>query len=77
MANHVTSRRRFLKNSVLAGGALVLPEVVPASVFGANAPSNRIVMGCIGVGGRGTGNMKQFLGNSDINLPAFPHQNCV
>ena len=70
MANHVTSRRRFLRNSVLAGSALVLPEVVPASVFGVDAPSNRIVMGCIGTGGRGTGNMKQFLGESDARVVA-------
>jgi predicted dehydrogenase len=31
-------------------------------VFGANAPSNRITMGCIGVGGKGTGNMRGCMG---------------
>ncbi|MFQ6035919.1 MAG: Gfo/Idh/MocA family oxidoreductase [Sedimentisphaerales bacterium] len=57
------NRREFLKSSAIAvsvvfGG----PAVVPASVFGANAPSNRIVVGCIGVGRMGLGDMKEVLG---------------
>jgi predicted dehydrogenase len=45
------SRRQFLKLS-LAGsaGALALPTVVPSSVFGADAPSNKIQVGQIGCG---------------------------
>ena len=57
------SRRSFLKRTTAAtGSALVLPTFVPASVFGANAPSNRVVVGHIGVGGQGTGVMNGFLG---------------
>ena len=43
-----TSRREFL-SGVLAAG--VAPSIVPASVFGANAPSNRITLAGIGIGG--------------------------
>ncbi len=48
------NRRDFLANSVKAAMgttiALGLPSIVPASVFGKNAPSNRINIGAIGTG---------------------------
>ena len=48
------SRRDFLKNTVKAGvGSVVLsgfPTIVPASVFGKNAPSNKLNIGQIGIG---------------------------
>ncbi|MDR2468996.1 MAG: Gfo/Idh/MocA family oxidoreductase [Tannerella sp.] len=45
------TRRRFIKQTVIAGtGALVAPTILPASVFGKNAPSNRIHIGAIGTG---------------------------
>jgi len=48
------SRREFLNNSAKAtvGTAIALgfPSLVPASVFGKNAPSNRINIGAIGTG---------------------------
>ena len=36
------SRRSFLKGGTLAGATLGFPMIVPSTVFGANAPSNRI-----------------------------------
>src|ERR1700712_1498005 len=42
----MTSRRSFLQ----AGAAAGFPAIVPFSVFGKNAPSNRINIGAIGVG---------------------------
>lgn len=57
------SRRDFLRGSAAAGAAFALPVIVPSSVFGANAPSERITFGCIGVGGQGSGNMNGFKGN--------------
>jgi predicted dehydrogenase len=42
----MTSRRTFLKATLGAG----FPAIVPSSVFGQNAPSNRINIGAIGVG---------------------------
>lgn len=44
-------RRLFLKNAATtAAGAMILPTVVPSSVFGKNAPSNKINIGQIGCG---------------------------
>ena len=45
------SRRGFLKH---ASAALAAPAIVPSSVFGAHAPSNRVHLAAFGVGGRGT-----------------------
>lgn len=43
-------RRDFMKTTALATAALGFPTIVPASVFGKNAPSNRINIGQIGCG---------------------------
>ncbi len=53
--NDAISRRKFLNLSskgILAGSAIIsgFPTILPASVFGKNAPSNRINIGAIGVG---------------------------
>ena len=56
------SRRRFLKRAGLIGSALALPTIIPASVLGANAPSKRVALGHIGVGGQGGGLLGGFLG---------------
>ncbi|MBL7153203.1 MAG: Gfo/Idh/MocA family oxidoreductase [Phycisphaerae bacterium] len=65
------SRRGFLsRTAAAAGSALALPAIVPSSVFGAGAPSNRIVMGAIGVGSQGTGDMRGFLGKSEVQMVA-------
>ena len=63
-------RRDFLKGigTVLAG-----PMIVPASAIGADGktpPSERVTMGFIGVGGRGTAVMKAFLLNDDVRALA-------
>ena len=46
----IASRRAFLKTSVSGALAAGFPAIVPNSVFGATAPSNRIAIGAIGVG---------------------------
>lgn len=45
-------RRTFLKNSLagIAGASIGFPTIVPATVFGKNAPSNKINIGQIGCG---------------------------
>ena len=44
-------RRMFLKKATAtAVGTVVLPTIVPSSVFGKNAPSNKINIGQIGFG---------------------------
>ena len=47
---HPESRRSFLKKSAMLTVAAGFPTIVPATVFGENAPSNRINIGAIGVG---------------------------
>jgi predicted dehydrogenase len=44
------SRREFLSNSIKASALLAIPSIVPSSVFGRNAPSNRINIAAIGTG---------------------------
>ncbi|MBT8045089.1 MAG: Gfo/Idh/MocA family oxidoreductase [Verrucomicrobiae bacterium] len=54
-----TSRRRFLTTT---GAAAAAPLVLPASrLFGADAPSKVVRLGHIGVGGRGTGLLRNFI----------------
>jgi predicted dehydrogenase len=44
-------RRNFIKKGLMAGtGIIAMPAIVPSTVFGKNAPSNRILVGAIGTG---------------------------
>ena len=63
------SRREFIKSSALAAAATA-PYFVPASVLGAAAPSNRVTLGCIGVGNQGYPVMKRFLENGQCQILA-------
>jgi predicted dehydrogenase len=55
------SRRRFLRRAAASVGvAVAAPSLIPASALGRNgaiAPSERITMGFIGVGGQGSGHL--------------------
>lgn len=68
------SRRQFLKKTTsLAAGAIAFPYIVPSSALGRSgsvAPSNRIAIGCIGLGWMGPGNMGSFLSQSDARVVA-------
>jgi predicted dehydrogenase len=68
------NRRQFLKRATTAAAAAVAaPYIVPASALGRSgyvAPSERIVIGCVGVGGMGTGNMNSFLGFREAQVVA-------
>jgi predicted dehydrogenase len=70
MARNQLSRRSFLKRAGAAGAAAVFPTVVPSTVLAANAPSNKIVMGAIGVGSMGSGDLGGFLSKSDVQMVA-------
>lgn len=60
------SRRSALK----AATALAAPYVVSSRVFGANSPSNRISLACIGVGNQGLPVMQRFLANPACQVVA-------
>lgn len=68
------TRRNFLKSGLAAAGALSMaPMIVRASVLGrggAVAPSERIVLGGIGIGGRGTYVLKSMLPEKDVQFVA-------
>jgi len=69
-----TNRRKFIKTTVTTAlGITVFPHIVPASALGKNGyvPANdRIVMGAIGVGSQGTGNMRGFLSKNETQFVA-------
>ena len=72
--NHL-NRRAFLKTTASAtAGVIGFPFFVPSAALGkagAVSPSNRITIGCIGVGDHGTGvNLKNFLANDDAHVLA-------
>ena len=50
MVQRKQSRREFLNTSIKASALFAFPSIVPASVFGKNAPSNRINIAAIGTG---------------------------
>ncbi|MDR3110926.1 MAG: Gfo/Idh/MocA family oxidoreductase [Planctomycetaceae bacterium] len=61
------SRRNFLKTSAV----FAAPFVLPGRVFGKDgevAPSNKITLGVIGVGGRGRHDLKRMLRQPDVQL---------
>jgi predicted dehydrogenase len=67
-------RRRFLKTAAGAGAILTLPQFIPGTVLGMNgavAPSEKIVLGGLGLGGRGTGDLRCFMDNPDVQFVAI------
>lgn len=62
-----------MKHGAVAAGAVMLPYCIPASVLGragSVAPSERIVMGGIGIGGRGSYDLGYMLTESDVQWVA-------
>ena len=76
MSNKETQlpRRRFLKAAISAASAAVMaPTIIPSSALGldgAVAPSERIIVGGIGIGNRGLYDLGCFLEQSDIRFAA-------
>jgi hypothetical protein len=67
------TRRQFLTQGAMAASAMALPLYIPASALGrggAVAPSERIVMGAIGLGGRGSSDLDWMLGQPDVRFVA-------
>jgi predicted dehydrogenase len=67
------TRRQFLTRGMMAAGAMTLPYYIPVSALGRNgsvAPSDKIVMGGIGLGGRGSSDLEWTLNESDVQWVA-------
>lgn len=62
-----TNRRSVLK---LLAGSTAVPLIMPRGLFGADAPSNRITVACIGMGWQGGINLSGFLNESDCQVLA-------
>ena len=60
------SRRHFVKT---AAAGIAAPTIIPSSVLGVNAPSNKITVGFIGVGGHGSHwNLPSYLEQQDAHV---------
>ena len=67
------SRREFLQTAVATSVAFAAPMIIPASALGRDgktAPSERLVLGAIGTGGKGQNNIGTFLGFPDVQVVA-------
>ncbi len=67
------NRRQFLARAFQAGALLATPQIVRAAVLGKDgtvAPSERIVLGGIGIGHRGTYDLGCFLEEPDVQFVA-------
>jgi predicted dehydrogenase len=75
MRNRTIDRRQFIRRAAgTAVGAVGFPYVVSSSALGnagSVAASERIVVGCVGVGPQGTGVMQNFLGQKDAQVVAI------
>jgi len=61
------SRRRFM---TAAGASLAVPYLVPRSVLGAAAPSNRIHVGMIGAGNQSRADLPGVMNHDDVQVLA-------
>ncbi|HQK74626.1 MAG TPA: Gfo/Idh/MocA family oxidoreductase, partial [Candidatus Hydrogenedentes bacterium] len=72
--SHQLGRRAFLRRAAAGiGGALAAPYLVPGTALGAEgraAASERITVGVIGLGGRGSSVMTAFLAQPDTQVVA-------
>lgn len=66
----LANRRDFVKSAAAASSVFILPQLVPASVFGAAAPSNRINVAVIGNGNQSTIDLPAFMGHDDCQVLA-------
>ncbi|MEW6356863.1 MAG: Gfo/Idh/MocA family oxidoreductase [Planctomycetota bacterium] len=68
------TRREMMKRAAATAAAIAAPTIIPAAALGkdgAVAPSERIVMGAIGIGGRGAGVLSWMLGEKDMQFVAI------
>jgi len=72
-AGRGVSRRMFLQGVSAATGAIAIPCLIPVSALGKDgtvAPSERITLGGIGLGGRGTGDLGAMMSQRDVQFLA-------
>jgi hypothetical protein len=68
------SRRRFLRAAAVSSALVAAPQLIPATALGKDggvAASNRIVLGGIGIGNRGSDDLHGFLSQRDVQCVAI------
>lgn len=70
MKDNTSINRRDALKATLATAAAAAPYIVSPRVFGAQSPSNRVTLGCIGVGNQGLPVMQRFLANPECQVLA-------
>ncbi len=70
MQERNVTRRDFVKSGLVAGAVLGVPLIVPGTVFGNAAPSNRINVGQIGCGGISGYHWSHLSGMQDVQVVA-------
>ena len=68
------TRRRFLKTTAQVGAAVAVPTIVPSAVLGlggAVPPSEKIILGAIGIRGRGMHDLRWAMGQPDVQFVAI------
>lgn len=70
MKNNHHSRRKFIRNSAIAGAGFF---IVPRHVIGRGfiAPSDKLRIAGIGVGGKGQGDLAEFAKSPNVNIVAL------
>ena len=71
MAQSKVSRRKFLQSAASAAGLVAAPMFIPSTVLGKDggvAPSNRLTMAHIGVGGQGSYHLRIHSGRKDVQV---------
>ncbi|HUS34911.1 MAG TPA: gfo/Idh/MocA family oxidoreductase, partial [Verrucomicrobiae bacterium] len=73
MKKTILSRREFARRSAAAMAAVAFPNVIPASVLGAEGrpgANSRINVAMIGVGNQGTNDLRNFLNDERVQVVA-------
>ena len=68
------TRREFLRSAVQVGAAVAVPTIIPATVLGKNGavlPSEKIIVGGIGIQHRGMGDLQWIIGYPDVQFVAI------
>ena len=64
----ISTRRNFLKTSTAAATSAFAFNIGPSGLFGANAPSNKLNIAGIGIGGMGMGNLRGCMNENIVAL---------
>ncbi len=74
MKTELLTRRKLFRGVVQAGALAAAPMIVPSSALGLNGavpPSDRVTLGGLGIGSRGTRVLQSFLAQGDIQFLAI------